>query len=175
MRFPLTLSCLFVTFPFAVHCLSLLDVLRQVEASQFASRIESDPEVFALYHSDSVRTIFAPVDNPRSPLSPRATDDETDLQRQCMYDLNTIQDYDTLPGDVSETHDPSANLGGRPQAVVSHGTGGRTNSTSRPLVSRQYGNATVQPIKISSGLGQNASIIEGDIPYDGGIIHLVDT
>ncbi len=178
MRFPFTLSCLVIAYPLAVRCISLLDALRQANASQFAQRIESNPQISALYHSDSVRTIFAPVDSDLSPLRVRQEDDapeddEAIDKRQCSKKLAKVKDYDDHPGQETETLDDSSNLGGNGTTVVSQ-PADEANGGNSSLARRHYNNATVHRTKISSGLGKNSSIIRGDIPYDGGIIHLMD-
>lgn len=75
-----------------------------------------------------------------------------------------------------ETEDNSVNLKGANQAVVAHnGPFADPRIISQiGRIRRTIGNLTSQTITISSGLGNNVSIIRGDIPYDGGIIHVVD-
>jgi hypothetical protein len=43
--------------------ISLLDALRANHATQFADRLASDPEALALFTSNAVKFVFAPVDN----------------------------------------------------------------------------------------------------------------
>jgi hypothetical protein len=43
--------------------ISLLDALRANHATQFANRLASDPEALALFTSNAVNLVFAPVDN----------------------------------------------------------------------------------------------------------------
>ena len=159
----------------ATHGLSLLDALRQhANASRFAQMIESDPEVSAIYRSGSVRTVFAPVNSALTRLGARDTDNQADLLRQSVNRENSLQTLHTPPGSLLETNDETGNLNGQGQAVVAHPSDGPTNNTKRALLPRQNANAPIHPIKISSGLGNNVSIIQGDIPYDGGLIHIVD-
>ena len=42
---------------------SLVDALVASGASQFATFIQSDPEILQLYFSDRVQTVFAPLDS----------------------------------------------------------------------------------------------------------------
>lgn len=161
----------------ATQALSLLDALRHANASIFAQQIQSDPNISALYFSEDVQTVFAPVDSSSlARLRVRAPGDQSNLQFQVAKDTTRFSDLNSLPGDEIATNRRSDKLNGdNRQYVVSHGTGNSANNPKRSVFPRQnVNNATVQRVKISSGLGNNVSIIQGDIPYDGGIIHLVD-
>lgn len=161
----------------ATQALSLLDALRHANASIFAQQIQSDPNISALYFSKDVQTVFAPVDNSSlARIRVRAPDDQTDLGIQSAQDLTGFNVINSQPGAAIATNSRSNKLNGdNRQNVVSHGTGNSANNKKRSVFPRQnVNNATVQRVKISSGLGNNVSIIQGDIPYDGGIIHLVD-
>lgn len=169
MHFALVLSLL--SSPLATHALSLGDALRyHAGASKFAQTIESDAELSALVRSKSL-TIFAPADSNRSLayLRRRDTNGETKNLFQIHEGLSTLSALRTKPGEVVITEDDSGNLNGSRQAVVAH-SGDYQNARIR----RTVGNHTGETITISSGLGNNVSIIRGDIPYDGGIIQVVD-
>ncbi len=173
MHFALVLVLPLITSPVATHALSLLDTLRQ-HASKFAQIIESDAKLLELYQSGSVQTVYAPVDMSIAKLRRRDTDDQTQAQRQSQNQVTSLQALRTKPALVAETNDKSGNLNGKGQAVVAHGTDVNSNNTKRALFPRQYTNITAGAVRISSGLGNNVSIIQGDIPYDGGVIHTVD-
>lgn len=161
----------------ATQALSLLDALRHANASIFAQQIQSDPNISALYLSKDVQTVFAPVDSSSlTRLRVRAPGDQSNYQYQSAKDMTRWSEYNSLPGEETATNFKSDRLkGDNSQKVVSHGTGNSANNKKRSVFPRQnVNNATVQRVKISSGLGNNVSIIQGDIPYDGGIIHLVD-
>jgi hypothetical protein len=42
------------------------------------------------------------------------------------------------------------------------------------VTTRLLPTATPSLVKISSGLGNSVNVIQADIPYDGGIIHVID-
>lgn len=175
MHFELVL--LLLSSPLPTHALSLVDTLRnQAGASQFAQIIESNTELLALVQSNTL-TVFAPTDkNSRlASLQRRDTDNQKDA-RQIQEGLTNIQSFSTKPGVVVKTEDRSGNLNGNPQAVVAHSgqfADPRFN-LQNARIRRTIGNFTYEPVTISSGLGNNVSIIREDIPYDGGIIQVVN-
>lgn len=155
----------------------MLDALRHANALIFAQQLQSNPNISALYFSKDVQTVFAPVDSSSlARLRVRAPGDESEAQRQSSKDLTRVKDFNTHPGREIPTNSKSNKLNGdNRQYVVSHATDDSTNNAKRSVFPRQnVSSATAQRVKISSGLGNNVSIIQGDIPYDGGIIHLVD-
>lgn len=172
-----------------IEALSLLDALRQANASIFAEQIQNDPNISALYLENNVKTVFAPVDFIGNTnlslhrLRVRAPGQQFDNQYQMARELARTDDMNTRPrGKNIQTEKKSDLLNGdNRQNVVSHPTEDNNNNGSNNTGSivRRQGNPYIpaippQRIKISSGLGTNVSIIRGDIPYDGGIIHLVD-
>lgn len=170
MHFALVLSLL--SSPIVIHAVSLGDALRnQAGASKFAQMIQSSAELSALVRSGSL-TIFAPADinSGLTYLRRRATEGDTNSLPLQLSDgvINTLK-LRTVPGEVIETKDNSSNLNKKFQAVVSH----PPNFPNRKM-RRTIGNLTGETITISSGLGNNVSIIRGDIPFDGGLIHVVD-
>lgn len=82
-----------------------------------------------------------------------------------------LQDLRTKPGKVEVTKD---NIKGAAVAVVVHSGLFAGPRAQNALIRRTIGNLTGERITISSGLGKNVSIIRGDIPFDGGIIQVVD-
>lgn len=163
--------------PLATHALSLGDALRyQAGASQFAQTIESNLELSALVRTTNL-TVFAPVNSNSTLASLRRRDtDNEKTPRQFHIGLTNIQALSTQPGEVVATHDNGGNLNGANQAVVAHSgpTADPLIISHNPRIRRTIGNLTSKTVTISSGLGNNVSIIRGDIPYDGGIIQVVD-
>ena len=187
------LAILFVTLsPYTAQAAGLLEVLRDSGASKFAATIASDTFLSDLYLSSGVQTVFAPSDDTPGAKMKR---EETPLQEQggsyqASSDIVNIKDMNTPHGTQVPTRNTNATLGGRPQSVVS-GTGStnsgplskRTSSVTElyDFLPRDNQNSTLHTNdtnpslpKIFSGLGNNVSIIKGDIPYDGGLIQLVD-
>lgn len=175
MHFELVL--LLLSSPLASHALSLGDALQNLAgASRFAQTIESNAEILALVQSNRL-TIFAPADNSRRLASLRRRDTDDEKAAPQVHDgLTDLQALTTKPGLVVNNEDKSRNLNGTRQAVVAHSGPFVDNKIiSRNVrIRRTIGNLTFEPVTISSGLGNNVSIIRGDIPYDGGIIHVVD-
>ncbi|MCJ1268263.1 hypothetical protein MMC22_008150 [Lobaria immixta] len=171
MHFSTILLLSLTTAPF-IHALSLFDSLRtSAGASQFADFVEGDPILSAIYLS-GVRTVFAPSDeyfpvtnatllkrNESVPTSSeqrkaeyQATYSDCQINNAgsnfTMYDNNTIVvDQSPAPGTLTR----------------------RALPPSRPRNS-----STFPPLRIFSGLGNNVSVIRGDIPYDGGLIQVTD-
>jgi hypothetical protein len=106
---------------------SLLDALRASGASMFADQIDADPTIAAVYLSDQVQTVFAPIDNAyvsnftrlakRQSLTPTQ---QQALLLQCTQGQATLQSMRTLPGGSNiVTQDHTAKLKGKAQSVVS--------------------------------------------------------
>lgn len=175
MHFALVL--LLLSSPLAIHAVSLGDALRyQAGASHFAQTIESNANLSALVKSGPL-TIFAPADSNSSLayLRRRDTVDGAKDERQISGEINDIQALRTIPGKVVGTKDNSGNLNGAPQSVVAHsGPYADPITSQNSRIRRTIGNLTGERVTISSGLGKNVSIIRGDIPFDGGIIQVVD-
>lgn len=160
--------------PLATHALSLGDALRyQAGASQFAQRIESDAALLALAQSNTL-TVFAPADSNCTLASLRrreTVNEQNSYQLQPAF--SSLQSLGRKPGEVLVTLNNVGNLNGASQVAVAHPADPRIISPN-PRTRRTIGNLTVKTVTISSGLGNNVSIIRGDILYDGGIIQVVD-
>ena len=162
---------------------SLLDALTASGASQFASFIQSDPEILQLYQSGRVQTIFAPSDSASNNLTLIGRDLSPAEKRaasfQCARGTTSLETASrSLPGASLETNDEAPLLGGRGQRVVfdtrsPNSTSPTKRWTAEPLA-RRGGYETTSLLKISSGLGKVTNVIKGDIPYNGGIIHITD-
>lgn len=171
--------CLLI-FQSTAQVLNLLDALRNSGASNFAASIEADSNIAALALSRRVQTVFAvPDDAFRSYVKRQDSPaEEQQLALHLSEGLNRISALNKRPGVIVPTQNKNAILGGKPQNVV---TDTRNTTTSRvtkgeaPLLPRQSSNITLQiPLDIFSGLGDHVSVTNGDIPYDGGVIHIVD-
>lgn len=186
MQLQRVLTFLFLTISLSTaQAPALFDALRSSGASKFAASIESDPILFDLYNSSQVQTVFAPSDDTGAKVKRQETPaQEQSGGLQTSGSLNTLADMNKRPGAQIPTRDSQANLGGRPQSVVSDsrqtGSTGSIKRGASPL-RRDNQNTTVPSnttfpplLSIFSGLGNNVSIIRADIPYDGGLIHIVD-
>ncbi|RDW79300.1 fasciclin domain-containing protein [Aspergillus mulundensis] len=123
-------------------------------------------------------TLFVPPDNtfPRR-VRARQAGNETGTgpgQQQLLYQVsNQLLTQATLrafTGSVIETLDTNAGLGGGGQVVLTRGlrdAGNRTGNSSLGCVDE------AQPVRIYGGLGESVEILEADIPFDGGIFHIV--
>lgn len=107
------------------------------------------------------RTAFVPADDSFPARLARQTEDEI---QQYLYQVSdqlfTAADLRNSTGSVIESLNANANLGGRGQAVISPGRRGDSYDAS-------------SSIGLFSGLGNNVTIVEENIPFDGGIIHII--
>ena len=190
------LTILFVILlPCTVQAAGLLEVLRDSGASNFAATIASDPFLSNLYLSSGVQTVFAPSDDTPAAKTKRQ---ETPAQEQgggyqASSDIITINLMNMRSGTQIQTRNTKANLGGKNQSAISAPDSTNSNPSKksrkrtssvtdlRDLLPRGDQNSTLPTNdtnpslpRIFSGLGNNVSIIKGDIPYDGGLIQLVD-
>lgn len=175
MHFAIVLSLL--SSPLVIHAVSLGDALRyQAGASNFAQTIESSAELSALLRSGSL-TIFAPADinSSLTYLQRRDTNNDTTYQvANTIIDIALLSDK---PGKDFESWLQDDKLSGNNQSSVAHSGPWADQPAilrSDSGIRRSIGNLTGETITISSGLGNNVSIIRGDIPFDNGIIHVVD-
>ena len=167
---------LLLSSPIATHAASLGDALLQAGASQFAHEIESSAELLTLIQSNNL-TVFAPVDKNSELASLRRRDRDNEQDpRQLHVGITNLQALNSKPGKEVETEDNGGNLNGSKQTVVAH-SGPFADFriiSQNARIRRTIGNLTCKTVTISSGLGNNVSIIRGDIAYDGGIIQVVD-
>ena len=172
MHFALVLSLL--SSPIVIHAVSLGDALRcQAGASKFAQTIESSAELSALLRSGSL-TIFAPADINSSLTYLQRRDTNDGIMKQLATGASNITQLKVKP---IESWAQSPLLSGKNLSWVPHSgpwAAGSVMPRSKSRIRRSIGNLTGETITISSGLGNNVSIIRGDIPFDDGIIHVVD-
>ncbi|KAL4917363.1 FAS1 domain-containing protein [Aspergillus aurantiobrunneus] len=111
------------------------------------------------------RTAFVPSDDS---FPSRAVRQAGYGAEQYLYQVSdqllTAASLRAFAGSIIESLDSDANLGGRGQAVLSHGQ----RDTAVDACSN-----TTAPIRLYSGLGNNVTILEEDIPFDGGILHII--
>lgn len=186
--------CFLISNPARSQILSLLDALKtNANAATFARTIEENPNLRAVFLSPTTRTVFAPSDDALEKLSFHHN-----------HSLFSRQSGDAAAGSYQAclTDESLGQIGANPGAVLTQQpaappAGGVTGATStsisgplpRKVVSKppeplnanftkrathQDHNSTQNPIRIFSGLGNIVNITKGDIPYDGGRIHVVD-
>ncbi|KAI3319120.1 FAS1 domain-containing protein [Xylariaceae sp. AK1471] len=165
--------------------LGLIDALVASGASKFASFIQSDPDVLQLYLSGQIQTVFAPSDS----VSDNVTLQERILppkeaRRAGMQGIKGENSLGILsqsvPGSTGETLDKSPLLDGKGQRIVFDtrpaNVTGPTKRWHSPLALRQESDtATPSLLRITAGLGNTSNVIKGDIPFDGGLIHITDS
>jgi len=93
-----------------------------------------------------------------------------------MKNTNDIGSMSVPPGGILYSNDNSGNRHGQPQHAVSDPSNKtQSTATKRWLGYRSNANITSPSLlKIFTGLGDYVNIIKADIPYDGGLIHIVD-
>jgi hypothetical protein len=168
----------------AVEAVTLLEALQSAGASDFATRIESDPAVAAVFSSSQVQTVFAPLDGSAYPFQRKAKR-QTNNQNLLYHGIkasNSLGDMSEGSGKPMESNDKTANLDGAGQSAVSNPLNVTQSSAAKREVSsshqrNSHTNITSNPslLKIFTGLGNTANIIQADIPYDGGLLHVVDS
>ncbi|KAI1102226.1 FAS1 domain-containing protein [Jackrogersella minutella] len=166
---------------------SLVDVLVASGASKFADLIQSDSETLQLYLSGDVKTVFAPADSSLGNETLKMRDLSAADQRAAAFQssratTNLESASRSLPGSTLETNDQAPLLDGRGQRVVIDtrplnvtSPTKRWSPTNFRRQTSETNGTTPSLLRISSGLGKIANVIEGDIPYDGGIIHITDS
>jgi len=161
-------------FPVMISAVSVLEALNAAGATSFAQEIEANPDILALYTSSEVRTIYAVPDASLSNATlRRRQNDPEEEQKKRMHASRKASDMESqslFPGEDMPTEGDSPD----PPSVVSEA--GIKSNSSEPNRRRQSSNGTAPStsVKISSGLGNKVNLVRGDIPYDGGMIHLVD-
>ena len=153
--------------PVAVQATTLVEALQSAGASEFATRIQSDPTVAAVFNSSQVQTVFAPIDGSASPNQGKGKcqTNNQDLLYHGIKTSNTLGDMSEGSGQPLVSNDNSANLGGAGQKAVSNPLNVTQSNVAKrwaasPL--RCNTNTTLAPslLKIFTGLGNNVSIIK---------------
>lgn len=157
----------------AVEATTLSEALRNAGASDFATQIESDPASFAFFNSIQVQTVFAPIDGSTSLSQSKAKRQNYNdaLAYQTSLDRTTEANMLRGGGQPLRTNARAPNVAGGRQAVVSNS---KPFIPSKRSVLPTNTTSNSSSLNIFSGLGRNVSIIQADILYDGGVIHIVD-
>lgn len=165
---------------------ALIDTLVASGASKFATFIQSDPAILALYTSGQVKTVFAPADCATSPslLRGRALTPSQERQAKIQAakdEAKTKADSQSVPGATHETLDTTPLLDGKGHPIVadsrplnSNGTTKRWNFAQGSAVRRESNGTTPSLLRIASGLGDITNVIKADIPWDCGLIQITD-
>ncbi|MCJ1476870.1 hypothetical protein MMC13_005539 [Lambiella insularis] len=180
MQLLYVLVFLSVTSQAVAQAPALLDALRNSGASKFAAAIEADPTAAALYLSSQVQTIFAPADETldaalRQELTPAQ---EQNMGIQVSGNLTNYANAHRRPGIPLPTKDTVANLGGKSQVVVSDprtATNISRAAKGDAFLSRHDQTSNLPSLlNIFSGLGNSVGIVKADVPYTGGLIHIMN-
>jgi hypothetical protein len=181
MFFPSVIFLALVTSAPVAQATTLIQALQNSGASEYAQLIQSNPTLSTLYSSDQVKTVFAPINGAvlsslrkeKRQSSPRA---DRQAAYQAMKNTNTFGSMTVPPGLPLTSNDNSGNTHGQPQHAVSDPSNKtQSTETKRWLGHRSIANTTSPSLlKIFTGLGDYVNIIKPDIPYDGGLIHIVD-
>lgn len=171
----------FVLTSSVVQAAGLIEVLQNSDASEYANFIQSDPTLSALYSSGQAQTVFAPIDGSVQPSLRKVRRQTSPAQEQQgsfqgVQRLNSYASLSIPPGAILKSLDKSGNIGGNPQSVVSNPSDKTQSSANKRWASHlspPNGNYS-SLLKIYSGLGNFVNIIYADIPFDGGLVHVVD-
>ncbi|PGH26539.1 hypothetical protein AJ80_01853 [Polytolypa hystricis UAMH7299] len=186
--FTLFILCLSVLIPFS-GAVGLLEALRtSANAPRYADLIESDPALSAIFLDGKTGTVFAPDDaaveayleDAARQLRPRQTAEEVrNNEFQAAESRHDIALLINFPGKVIETKwNGGLRIKGRGTPVVSEQDEESVednDSGNRTLRIRQLTNPTGPGVRLVSGFGKQVNIRAGDIPFDGGLIHRVDS
>ncbi|KAH8648309.1 FAS1 domain-containing protein [Tricladium varicosporioides] len=174
MQISFILAFAFYTALAQADSISLLEALRtRANATKFASFLEANPDILAVYSSSTVQTVFAPSDVFFAALIKRESSPQQKLAYQYtsnVYNLQTLSPP-VSSGAIVHTGLPAPKAGGT-QATVSEKVEKPANGTFR--FRRDTGIVPTTGIRMLSGLGSSVNIIRGDIPYSGGLIHSTD-
>lgn len=172
----------------SVFAVTVFEALQSSNAGLFAQWVEQDPTLSALYNSSQVQTVFAPVDTAFQAYNQSGNLSKLRrlLVRQALPSsegqLHACQNTNLLNGQ-SQSDDP---LGRQIDTLLPSSDPDRTQPVIMPPPSsnngdgtsskrkRQNNNSTTQSFQFFSGLGNSVSVVQSDIPYDGGVIHTLD-
>lgn len=161
--------------------LGLVDTLIASGASNFASFIQSDPDVFQLYSSGEFQTVFAPSDcTCDSILQGRAPGDREQATYQvARSEADLARLSSPFPIAFLETANQSPQLDNRGQRIVVDNRPANVTTFAKRWnpqfkLPQSLNKKTKPLLEITSGLGNTTNVIRGDIPFSGGIIHITD-
>jgi hypothetical protein len=137
---------------------SLADTAAEHGAGRFGEQLVNN----LAGNAPRARTAFVVQDDSFRHRFIRQADDTAQFLYQASDQRLTAADLRGFTGSVIGTLGSESTLGGRGQAILSHGqrhSAGACNSTA--------------PINLYSGLGNSVTILEEDIEFEGGILHIV--
>ncbi|KAL2783318.1 FAS1 domain-containing protein [Aspergillus keveii] len=137
---------------------SLADTASEHGAGRFGEQLVNN----LAGNAPRARTAFVVQDDSFRHRFIRQADDTAQFLYQASDQRLTAADLRGFTGSVIGTLGSESTLGGRGQAILSHGqrhSAGACNSTA--------------PINLYSGLGNSVTILEEDIEFEGGILHIV--
>ncbi|OCL04242.1 FAS1 domain-containing protein [Glonium stellatum] len=163
----MSLVTLWASFFAFAHAVDLFTALRDAGAAQFAQQIQADPSLVAIFTKPSVHTVFAPLDDAVNPNTtvfnrllrrgnpPPGAVDTCDEQTTASNSASKRRSVDTDPffPCVGNTCAPSWS----------------SVSSTTPFWSSVSENSS--GVELFSGLGNNVTIAQANIPYDHGRIH----
>lgn len=161
---------------------SLQDALAAAGASNFAALIDANPNASELYSSGTIKTVFAPADwaTGNSTLARRDAAAEAALAYQGCLSTYRLGMASLKPGVVMATALKNSKLKDKQQkAVADTRPANATKGVSKRQIldsrapHRRSTNST-SLLRIDAGLGAVSNVVQGDIAFDGGLIHVTD-
>jgi hypothetical protein len=174
MHLPTSLTLLALCFTVSAQGVTLFEGLVNANASKFAQFIQSDPDLVAIFTSPDVKTVYAPFDDAVADFN--STDFRRSLHlytrqktnkgahEQTTDTVTTTSQQQAPGGAVVPSNNPTDGGGSSP--IVAKGTA--PPASGNGTTKRQLSGG---PIYLFTGLGNNVTIIKGDTPFDGGLIH----
>jgi hypothetical protein len=135
-----------VGFSIVVRGTSLIDVLNQSGASQFAALITSDPNISAIYFSSSVQTVFAPIDGSLLSRKLKRQSSTTSERLALLHGIqqtNTVAAMSIGSGKSLLTNDVTSNLNGKAQSVVTNPSNSTGSNVARRWNTPSWSTTTV--------------------------------
>lgn len=173
MHLPTSLTILALSFTVSAQGVTLFEGLVNANASKFAQFIQSDPDLVAIFTSPDVKTVYAPFDDAVADFN------STNFRRA----LHLYTRQKTNKGAYEQTSAAVANISQQqaPGGAVVSSNNPTDGGGSSPIVAKSTppvsGNGTTKrqlpggPVYLFTGLGNNVTIVKGDTPFDGGLIH----
>lgn len=147
---------------------SLFSTLNSIGATHFAQAIQANSTLLALY--STAKTVYAIPDASFVRLVRRDATNPQTIQMHSSAQVTNLESLSAFPGAVSPIQLPSQD--GQSNSVVSQSNLQLT--TINPAPAKRWGKPPANPVFITSGLGNQVNIIQGDIAFDSGLIHIVN-
>ena len=189
MLFYLTIAQILWLSARTSYATDLFSVLRANNATIFADAIEANRDLYDFFLSPTVRTVFAPVDSVLSFMTPK----NEQILRERGDDPLTVAVFDTADRIFNEslnsTRSNSGTLskrGGDSTPFLYTTSSNKVpanleDRTNQKIVLIDDGvadhehNQRATPLRqLVTGLGNKVSVLKSGIPYNGGVISLVD-